>query len=146
MNDHEAVALQLGRTPRAFRVVFRCPFGLPAVTENLISRDMPTSQWVTCPRLASAISGVESSGGVRAAQEEVGPTAVEEIHAEHVERYGSRVAGVRGEGAVKCLHAFTAVHLSRAIPNAVGEWTLQHMSWPYEGLQRCCTRIPEDKP
>ena len=35
MDDREVVALQLGRPPRAFRrVVVRCPFGRPAVTEQ----------------------------------------------------------------------------------------------------------------
>lgn len=145
MNDREAVELQLGRSPRKFEVVFRCPFGLPAVIENEVTRDMPTSQWVTCPRLSSAISGVESCGGVRAAQQELGREVIEGAHTEHSKLYGSRIAGVRGEGAVKCLHAFTALHLSGMIPNAVGEWTLQRMSWPYEGLDRCCTRSPEDR-
>jgi uncharacterized protein len=90
--------------------------------------------------LVAAISRVESTGGVREAQEAVGKARIEEIHAEHRSRYGTRVAGVRDEavGSVKCLHAFTALHVSGAIPNPVAEWTLGRPGNLYpEG--RCCT-------
>ena len=139
-NDREAVARQLGREPRPFRVAARCPFGLPSVIENERTREMPTSFWVTCPSLVAAISRVESTGGVREAREAAGEPVVEGIHDEHHSRYGTRVAGVREEatGSVKCLHAFTALHVSGAIPNPVAEWTLQRTGDPYpEG--RCCT-------
>src|SRR5215204_6232486 len=124
--DYDAVARQLRRRPRPFRVAARCPFGLPSVIENERTREMPTSFWVTCPGLVAAISRVESTGGVREAQEAVGKSVVEEIHDVHRSRYGTRVAGVRDEasGSVKCLHAFTALHISGAIPNPVAEWTL----------------------
>lgn len=136
--DRDAVARQLGREPRPFRVAARCPFGLPSVIENERTRDMPTSFWVTCPSLVAAISRVESTGGVREAQEAVGRPVVEEIHDAHSSRYGTRVAGVREGGNVKCLHAFTALHLADAIPNQVAEWTLQRLGNPYpEG--KCCT-------
>jgi hypothetical protein len=134
------VARQLGREPRPFRVAARCPFGAPSVIENERARNMPTSFWVTCPSLDRAISRLESTGGVRAAREDVGEDAVEEIHAKHLARYGSRVAGV-GEpgGHVKCLHAFTALHLSGAIPNAIAEWTLERLEKPDPEVS-CCTR------
>ena len=138
--DHVAVARQLGREPRPFRVAARCPFGLPSVIENERTREMPTSFWVTCPSLVAAISRVESTGGVREAQQAVGEARIEEIHVEHRSRYGTRVAGVRDEatGSVKCLHAFTALHVSGAIPNAIAEWTLGRLGKPYpEG--HCCT-------
>jgi uncharacterized protein len=138
--DLHAVARQLGRTPRPFRVAARCPFGLPSVIENERTREMPTSFWVTCPSLVAAISRVESTGGVREAQETVGKVAVERVHDEHRSRYGTRVAGVRdgAAGSVKCLHAFTALHVSGAIPNLVAEWTLGHLENPYP-KRRCCT-------
>ena len=137
--DYEAVARQLGRRPRPFRVAARCPFGVPSVIENERTREMPPSFWVTCPSLVAAISRVESTGGVREAREEVGEATVEEIHREHVSLYGTRVAGVRdaARGSVKCLHAFTALHISDAIPNPVAEWTLRRLVHPY--LQDCCT-------
>ncbi|MGH3087598.1 MAG: DUF501 domain-containing protein [Rubrobacteraceae bacterium] len=136
--DHEAVRRQLGREPRPFEVAARCPFGLPSVIENEKSRNMPTTFWLTCPSLDRAIARIESAGGVRRAQKEVGEKTVEEIHARHLERFGSRVAGVREGGYVKCLHAFTALHLSGSIPNAVAQWTLSRLesSYPEDG---CCT-------
>jgi uncharacterized protein len=134
----DVVTRQLGRIPRPFRVAARCPFGLPSVIENERTRNMPTSFWVTCPSLDRAIARVESAGGVRAAQEEVGEETVEEIHAHHLARYGTRVGGVREGGHVKCLHAFTALHLAGAIPNLIAEWTLGRLRNPYP-LDACCT-------
>jgi uncharacterized protein len=113
------------------------------VIENERARNMPTSFWVTCPSLVAAISRVESAGGVGGAREAVGEEAVTGIHGEHQARYGTRVAGVREGGNVKCLHAFTALHLSGAIPNAVGEWTLERLGRPYPE-DACCTEVPED--
>jgi hypothetical protein len=138
--DYEIVARQLGRRARPFRVAARCPFGLPSVIENERTREMPTSFWITCPSLAAAISRVESTGGVREAQEAVGKIAVEEVHNAHRSRYGTRVAGVRdvAYGSVKCLHAFTALHVSGAIPNPVAEWTLGRLANPYPE-DYCCT-------
>jgi hypothetical protein len=101
---------------------------------------MPTSFWVTCPSLDRSISRLESTGGVLAAREDVGEETVEEIHAKHLARYGTRVAGVGGPGGhVKCLHAFTAIHLSGAIANAIAEWTLERLEKPFPE-DSCCTR------
>lgn len=144
-NDHEAVARQLGREPRPFRVAARCPFGRPSVIENERARNMPTSFWVTCPSLVSDISRVESTGGVREAGETVGVDAVEAIHEEHRALYGTRVAGVREGGNVKCLHAFTALGLAGAIPNAVAEWTLERLEKPYPE-DTCCTDAAVEAP
>src|SRR5919112_4861276 len=141
--DYDAVSRQLRREPLPFLVAARCPFGLPSVIENERKREMPTGFWVPCPSLVAAISRVESTGGVREAREAVGEAAVEEIHDAPRSLYGTRVAGVRDEasGSVKCLHAFTALHLAGAIPNAVAEWTLECLGDPYPG-DACCT--PED--
>ncbi|MBA2693223.1 MAG: DUF501 domain-containing protein [Rubrobacter sp.] len=135
--DREAVRRQLGRDPKPFAVAARCPFGLPAVIENERARNMPTTFWLTCPHLDTEIARVEATGGVREAQKEVGERAIEDTHGEHLERFGVRVAGVRDGGYVKCLHAFTALHLSGAIPNPVGEWTMERIegAYPAEG---CC--------
>lgn len=132
MNDRETVALQLGREPAPFRVAARCPAGFPSVIENERRREMPTTFWITCPSLQAAISRIEAAAGVRAAQEEIGAEAVDATHAEHLARYGVRVAGVgdsEGEtvGRVKCLHAFAALHLAGALPNPVAEWTLARL-------------------
>jgi len=143
--DRAAVARQLGREPRPFRVAARCPFGLPSVIENERARNMPTSFWVTCPSLVADISRVESTGGVREAGEAVGAEAVETIHEEHRALYGTRVAGVREGGNVKCLHAFTALQLAGTIPNAVAEWTLERLERPYPE-DTCCTGAPGEGP
>lgn len=93
---------------------------------------MPTSFWVTCPSLVAAISRVESTGGVREARDAVGESVIEEIHSAHCFRYGTRVAGVRdaARGSVKCLHAFTALHIAGALPNPIAEWTLGRLGNP----------------
>src|SRR5690348_13273070 len=67
--DRETVAKQLGRPPRAFRrVVVRCPFGRPAVTQQSPYDDagepFPTTYYLTCPHLVAAVSRLEAAGGV----------------------------------------------------------------------------------
>ena len=68
-SDRAVVERQLGRPPRAFRrVVVRCPFGRPAVTEQTAYDDagepFPTTFWLTCPHLVAAVSRLEAAGGV----------------------------------------------------------------------------------
>jgi hypothetical protein len=118
---------------------------LPSVIENERARNMPTTFWVTCPSLVADISRVESTGGVREAGEALGTDAVEAIHEEHRTLYGTRVAGVREGGNVKCLHAFTALGLAGAIPNAVADWTLERLERPYPE-DACCTGAAEEGP
>jgi uncharacterized protein len=143
LDDREAVRRQLGRDPKPFVVAARCPFGLPSVIENERAQNMPTTFWLTCPHLDARVSRVEAAGGVRRAREEVGERAVEETHEKHLERFGVRVAGVREGGYIKCLHAFTALHISGAVPNRVGEWTMGRIEEPYpEGV--CCV-LREEK-
>jgi hypothetical protein len=98
---------------------------------------MPTTFWITCPTLQAAISRVEAGGGVRQAQQEVGPEAIDEIHAEHSRRYGVQVAGVGDPGRIKCLHAFTALHLAGAVLNPVAEWTLARLETLYPDSALC---------
>ena len=69
MDDRAIVARQLGRPPRAFgRVAMRCPFGLPAVTEQLPydheGGPFPTTYYLTCPHLVAAVARLEAAGGV----------------------------------------------------------------------------------
>jgi hypothetical protein len=69
VNDRELVERQLGRPPRAFRrVVVRCPFGAPAVTEQWAydenGEPFPTTYYVTCRHLVAAIARLEAAGGV----------------------------------------------------------------------------------
>ncbi len=144
------MAGQLGREPITFRVAARCPAGRPSVIENERRREMPTTFWITCSSLQAAISRVEAGGGVRQAQEDLGTKAVDEVHTEHLRLYGTRVAGVGGPegedpegkpiGRIKCLHAFTALHLAGALPNLVAGWTLSRIE---ETLYADPTRCPE---
>ena len=67
--DRALVARQIGREPRAFRrVVVRCPFARPAVTEQSpydpTGEPFPTTYYVTCRHLVAAISRLEAAGGV----------------------------------------------------------------------------------
>ena len=150
------MAGQLGREPITFRVAARCPYGRPSVIENERRREMPTTFWITCPSLQAAISRVEAGGGVRQAQEDLGTKVVDEVHTEHLRLYGTRVAGVGGPegedpertpiGRIKCLHAFTALHLAGALPNLVAGWTLSRIEeMPYPDPTRCpeCAGHPE---
>jgi uncharacterized protein len=68
-DDLAVVARQLGRRPRALRrVAARCPFGLPAVTEqepyDEDGRPFPTTYYLTCRHLVAAIARLEAAGGV----------------------------------------------------------------------------------
>src|SRR5690242_1721128 len=68
-DDRAVVSRQLGRPARAFRrVVARCPFGRPAVTEeDPYDRDgapFPTTYYLTCRHLVAAVSRLEAAGGV----------------------------------------------------------------------------------
>lgn len=65
--DRRAVALQLSREPRAIReVAHRCGCGLPDVVETSPRLEdgtpFPTLYYLTCPRAASLIGTLESSG------------------------------------------------------------------------------------
>jgi hypothetical protein len=139
VDDRELVERQLGRRPRAFRrVVVRCPFGAPAVTEQSAYDEagdpFPTTYYVTCPQLVAAISRLEAAGGVErwseAAQSE--PELAASLACATAKQRRVRLelaAGQRGpdEGAslelgiggsanpaqLKCLHAHAAFALAR---------------------------------
>src|SRR5712691_5917608 len=69
MDDAAIVERQLGRPPRALRrVVRRCPFGRPAVTEqapyDIHGEPFPTTYYLTCPHLVAAVSRLEAGRGV----------------------------------------------------------------------------------
>ena len=158
------VARQLGRDPRTFRrVVVRCPFGGPAVTEqepyDSEGEPFPTTYYVTCRHLVAAISRLEAAGGVerwtRAAEDEP-DLAASRAAADGEQRAVRREAGSgndrsrrrrlarprrrrRGShGSLKCLHAHAAFALAR--PGYVlGELIVGELDplWPDE----CCTPL-----
>ena len=68
--DEAVVAAQLGRRPRGLRAVaHRCPCGLPDVVETAPrlpdGTPFPTLYYLTCPRAAAAIGGLEAAGVMR---------------------------------------------------------------------------------
>jgi hypothetical protein len=149
MEDREIVARQLGREPRAFRrVVVRCPFGRPAVTEQAAvdehGHPFPTQYYVTCRFLVAAISRLEAAGGVeewtRRAQED--PELGRSLAAAQSEQRLLRPeidAGIGGStrsGSLKCLHAHAAFALARP-GYELGDRILAELPslWP----DSCCT-------
>ena len=164
MDDRALVARQLGRRPRAFRrVVVRCPFGLPAVTEqdpyDADGRPFPTTYYLTCRHLVAAVSRLEAGGGVERWSDQVArdpalraslDRATEEQRAVRRELAAGRtgsddgaslelgIGGSRNPTALKCLHAHVAFAL--ACPGyRLGEAVLDEVPqrWP----EKCCTPL-----
>jgi hypothetical protein len=159
--DRELIAKQLGRPPRAFaRVVVRCPFGRPAVTEQSPYDDsgapFPTTYYVTCRHLVAAISRIEAAGGVERWSElaQLEPDlakslarATEEQRRVRTELAEGRTGSDRGEsldlgiggsrnpGQLKCLHAHVAFAMARP-GYELGERIAEEIVplWP----ERCC--------
>ena len=149
-SDRAVVERQLGRPPRAFsRVVVRCPFGRPAVTEQSAydgdGEPFPTTYWITCRHLVAAISRLEAAGGVerwsRAAAED--PDLRESLERADEEQRRLRpeldvgIGGARrGAGSLKCLHAHAGFALARP-GYELGERILEELDplWP----DVCCT-------
>ncbi|MBO0821039.1 MAG: DUF501 domain-containing protein [Nocardiopsaceae bacterium] len=151
--DRSAVAAQLGRPPRGLRAVaHRCPCGLPDVVETAPrlpdGTPFPTLYYLTCPRAASAIGGLEAGGMMREltarlAGDLQARAAYENAHRDYLARRDEAAAGegveplppgTQSAGGmperVKCLHALAAHELAapgvnpfgRAALDAVGPW------------------------
>ncbi|MBV8064615.1 MAG: DUF501 domain-containing protein [Actinobacteria bacterium] len=161
--DRDAVARQLGREPRAFRrVVVRCPFGRPAVTEQHPyapdGEPFPTTYYVTCRHLVAAVSRLEAAGGVEqwteraqrdpalAASRARADAKQREIRRElargetGLDAGASLDLGIGGAGRagspLKCLHAHAAFALAQP-GYELGERILAELDplWPNE----CCS-------
>jgi hypothetical protein len=151
VTDREFVTRQIGREPRAFRrVVVRCPYGRPAVTEQAPfderGNPFPTQFYVTCPNLVTQISRLEAAGGVerwtRAAEHDRNlASSLARAHAEQRAlrpELPSGIGGTTREGTLKCLHAHAAFALARP-GYELGDRILAEAGelWPNDG---CCTR------
>ena len=160
--DRAVVACQIGREPRAFqRVARRCPFGLPAVTEQSPydpdGEPFPTTYYLTCRHLVAAVSRLEAAGGVErwtaaaAAEPELAASLARadeeqrrirhELAAGQTGRDGGAsldlgVGGAGRSGSLKCLHAHAAFALARP-GYELGERILAEVTplWP----DRCCS-------
>jgi hypothetical protein len=167
MDDRAVVERQLGRPPRAFRrVVRRCPFGRPAVTEQSPYDDsgepFPTTYYLTCPHLVAAISRLEAAGGVERWTEAatVDPELAGSLQRATAEQREARreLAGAetgRDEGAslelgiggaarperLKCLHAHVAFAFARP-GYELGERILAEIDSPWP--ESCCMILPGD--
>jgi hypothetical protein len=164
MDDRAMVERQLGRAPRSFRrVVCRCPFGAPAVTEqdpyDADGEPFPTTYYLTCTHLVAAVSRLEAAGGVDRWSESVRcepglatslDLANEEQRVLRRQLAGCRpgrdagtslelgIGGSGRGGSLKCLHAHAAFALARP-GYELGERILAELEpfWP----SRCCTLL-----
>jgi uncharacterized protein len=162
VDDRAVVALQLGREPRTLRrVVARCPFGLPAVTEQdpygPEGEPFPTTYYLTCRHLVAAVSRLEAAGGVERWSEVVAedPRLRSDLERATAEQVRIRkelaegamgndggaslelgIGGSRNPLALKCLHAHAAFALARPWYR-LGEAVLAEVPerWP----ETCCT-------
>lgn len=142
-DDATVVAELLGRQPLgAYQVALRAPDGAPIVLRNepLLAdgTPMPTRWWLVGRREREAVSRLESSGGVRAAEAAVDPAALADAHA----RYGAERTSALPSGhcgpipsggvggtrrGVKCLHAHYAWHLVGG-DDPVGRWVAHQLA------------------
>lgn len=150
-DDLEAIERQLGRPARAVaEVAHRCPCGLPDVVTTLPrlpdGTPFPTMYYLTCPRLAALIGGLEASGAMREMESRLATDLVlaHEYRTAH-ERYLAErsrlghVAEIDGISAggmperVKCLHVLAAHALASGrgvnpfgdeVLDSVGTWWL----------------------
>jgi hypothetical protein len=141
-DDVATLTARLGRVPEAaFEVCVRTEAGEPAVIRNapLMSdgTPMPTRYWLVDPRLRAAVSRLESSGGVRAAEVAVDPQELAAAHAAYAAERdaampsghtGPRPSGGVGGTArgVKCLHAHYAWFLAGG-DDPVGRWVQEQL-------------------
>jgi hypothetical protein len=164
MDDRAVVARQLGREPRTFlRVALRCPWGLPAVTEQAPygahGEPFPTTYYLTCRHLVAAVSRLEAAGGVERWSAAIvsDPELTDDLRQATAEQIRVRrelaggvtgsdsgaslelgIGGSRKPEALKCLHAHVAFALARP-GYRVGEAILDEVPerWP----KRCCSLV-----
>jgi hypothetical protein len=162
VDDRELVARQIGRRPRAFRrVAARCPFGLPAVTEqepyDETGAPFPTTYYLTCRHVIAAVSRLEAAGGVErwSAAVAADPELREDlVRATAQQRQIRRslagsstgaddgasldtgIGGSRNPTQLKCLHAHVAYALAQP-GYRIGEAILAEAvePWPSDA---CC--------
>ena len=125
--DLDAIAKQLGRTPRdVHAIAHRCPCGKPDVVQTpprlSDGTPFPTFYYATCPRLTGAISTLESSGMMAQMQGrlETEPELAAAYRGAHEKYLAARaltgmdvpeVEGITAGGMpdrVKCLHSLAA--------------------------------------
>ena len=142
-SDAAAVALQLGRAPRALlAVAHRCPCGLPDVVTTAPrlpdGTPFPTLYYLTCPRAVAAVSRLEAGGLMREMTQRIAaePSLRQACDAAHRDYLARRDEAARRSGVeplppgtpsaggmpdrVKCLHALVAHELAAPGANPLG--------------------------
>ena len=143
--DASAVRALLGREPQGdFEVVVRAHDGAPVVLRNSPLLDdgtpMPTRYWLVGREHVTAVSRLESTGGVRRAEAAVDAAAVADAHRRYAaERDAALPAGHTGPRpsggvagtrmGVKCLHAHYAWFLAGG-DDPVGAWVAEQLAVP----------------
>jgi len=142
--------------------VARCPFGLPAVTEqepyDPRGEPFPTTYYVTCPHLVSAIARLEAAGGVErwsaavATDDALGDSLARatdeqrrmrrhlaggDLGADEGASLDLGIGGSRSPEHLKCLHAHAAFALARP-GYLLGERVLAEVVHPWPA-DRCCS-------
>ncbi|GAA1630011.1 DUF501 domain-containing protein [Kribbella alba] len=130
--DVAAVSAQLGRPARGIRsIAHRCGCGLPDVVETEPrlpdGTPFPTTFYITCPRLASAIGTLEAEGMMKEMTDRLGTDeelakayqAAHEAYLKHREsiEHVAEIDGISAGGMptrVKCLHVLVAHSLACA--------------------------------
>jgi hypothetical protein len=128
--DAAAVGAQLGRPARGIRsIAHRCGCGLPDVVETeprlADGAPFPTTFYVTCPRLASAIGTLEAEGMMKEMTDRLGTDeelakayqAAHEAYLAHREsiEHVEEIDGISAGGMptrVKCLHVLVGHSLA----------------------------------
>jgi len=137
VDDVTELTALLGRPPSTdFAVVVRNDTGDAVVIRNEpLARDgspMPTRYWLVDRALSVSVSRLESTGGVRAAEADVDPAALQAAHDAYAAERDAAIpaghVGPRPHGGVggtrkgvKCLHAHYAAFLVDGT-DPVGAW------------------------
>ncbi len=101
---------------------------------------MPTRFWLVDPEIRALVGRLESRGGVRRAESDIGPELLQEAHARYAQerdalippgRPGPRPHGGVGgtRNGVKCLHAHLAWWLAGG-DDPVGRWVTEQVDLP----------------
>lgn len=167
VEDRDLVERQIGRRPRAFhRVAARCPFGLPAVTEqepyDVTGAPFPTTYYLTCRHVIAAVSRLEAAGGVErwSAAVAASPALIADLAratteqkrvrrslagssegADHGVSLDTGIGGSRNPAQLKCLHAHVAYALARP-GYRIGEAILAETVDPWPA-HACCFPVDE---